>query len=151
MKQRSDAQWMVAGTITAPIAAVWKELIAISPGLSPAEKSILTYNDPPPHFTTTVGKSGEGRIHIAVNTPQRSIVVEGEWWYRGMYTVEPHVLGSLLRYRVYNIAPGVGWWAAQLVQGPAHARAMPGQFQQLLTTIGNNLGAATHLVSRLTK
>jgi hypothetical protein len=26
-------------------------------------------------------------------------------------------MGSLLAYRVYNIAPGIGWWAAQLVQG----------------------------------
>jgi hypothetical protein len=46
---------------------------------------------------------------------------------------------------VYNVAPGVGWWLAQLFQGPEHARKMDVQLQALLRTIGNQLGCAVEM------
>lgn len=97
-------------------------------------------------FTLTRGKPGERRMYIEVNQQRHSMAVQGEWWYRGVISVEPHARGSLLVYRVYNIAPGAGWWAAQLVQGPSHARRMrETHLQPLLNAIGERLSCATHL------
>ncbi len=90
-------------------------------------------------LVTTLGTPDGGRQQIEVDVTRHSIAVAGEWWYRGVYTVEPHAQDSLLVYRVYNIAPGIGWWVAQLVQGPQHARSMRQHLEPLLRLVGERL------------
>jgi hypothetical protein len=95
---------------------------------------------------STAGKHGEGRISLEVDKKQHRAAIQGEWWYRGVYAIDPHARGSLLVYQVYNIAPGVSWWLAQVFQGPEHARKMDAQLQQtLLRTIGDQLGCVGEL------
>ncbi len=146
MSSRSQAQWTVAGVVAAPIAQVWMALLADHPALSMEDKQVIARGDGPQPFTRTSGKAGEGRIYVTVDHKQHNIAVQGEWWYRGVHSVEPHAHGSLLVYRVYNVAPGIGWWAAQYAQGPAHARTMRAQLQDLLHTIGGHLHCDSQLV-----
>jgi hypothetical protein len=82
-----------------------------------------------------------------VDKVRHSIAVQGEWWYCGVHTVEPHPRGSLVVYNVYNIAPGIGWWGAQLVQGRENARTMKPQLQAGLDAIGAKLGCAVSKVA----
>jgi hypothetical protein len=96
-------------------------------------------------LTFTAGKSGEGKIFIEVDTKAHSIAVQGEWWYRGVYSVESHGRGSQVIYRIYNVAPGPGWWVARLVQGPHAARDMKPQFEKLLARLSNHLGASARI------
>jgi Polyketide cyclase / dehydrase and lipid transport. len=37
------------------------------------------------------------------------VAVQGDWWYRGEWTVSPHPDGSLLVHRVYNVAQWLRW------------------------------------------
>jgi hypothetical protein len=87
-----------------------------------------------------------------VDPKEHSLAVQGNWWYRGVYTVRACPQGSLIEYRVHNAAPR-GRWAVPLMQ-----RRLPGQMDRdlaaLLQTIGRHLdrpaypnpdrGAATH-------
>ena len=145
MSKRTLAGWTVAGTVAAPVAQVWDTLLAGTPLLSPADKQAAARAAGPEPFVAASAQPGEGRVEV--DTRGHRLTVQGEWWYRGEYTVEPHPRGSLVVYRVYNIAPGAGWWAAQLVQGPGHARTMRGHLHDLLRIIGDQLRCESRLVA----
>ena len=142
--RNSGAQWSVSGIVEAPVERVWDALVESNPYLSAADRATIAHSET---FTTSAGKPGEGRATVEVDRRRHQIAVQGEWWYRGVHSVEPHLRGSLVTYEVYNVAPGIGWWAAQLVQGRANARTMASQLQSLLNTIGQWLGCKVSLLS----
>ncbi len=145
MSTRTQAGWTVFGMVAAPVAQVWAVLLASTPLLSPADKQAAARAAGPEPFIAACAQPGGGRVEV---DPRRHrLAVQGEWWYRGEYTVEPHPRGSLVVYRVYNIAPGAGWWAAQLVQGPGHARTMRGHLHDLLQGIGDHLRCESSLLA----
>jgi hypothetical protein len=145
MSTRTQAGWTVSGMVAAPVAQVWAVLLASTPLLSPADKQAAARAAGPEPFIAACAQPGGGRVEV---DPRRHrLAVQGEWWYRGEYTVEPHPRGSLVVYRVYNIAPGAGWWAAQLVQGPGHARTMRAHLQELLQGIGDHLRCESSLLA----
>lgn len=137
--------WVVSGIVESPVAEVWRALIEINPTLSASDKAMILQSQDA-LFSKIYGKPGEGHVHIEVDPTAHSIAEQGEWWYRGVTTVEQHPKGSLVTNRVYNIAPGIGWWAAQWVQGAQHARIMPTAHQQLLDAIAAQLGYKVHLI-----
>ena len=145
MSKRTQAQWTVAGIVAAPVDQVWATLLAGTPLLSPADKQAAARAVGPEPFVATSAQPGGGRVEV--DPRQHRLAVQGEWWYRGEYTVEPHPRGSLVVYRVYNIAPGAGWWVAQLVQGPGHARTMRGHLHDLLQGIGDHLRCESSLLA----
>ncbi len=145
MNKRMQSQWSASGILEAPLDKVWEKLLDTFPMLSSQERSELERAGSPDVLKMSAGKHGEGRIHLEVDKNRHQVAVQGEWWYRGVYTLTPHTRGSLLVYQVYNVAPGVGWWLAQLFQGPEHARKMDAQLQALLRTIGNQLGCAAEM------
>jgi hypothetical protein len=145
MSTRTQAGWTVSGMVAAPVAQVWAVLLASTPLLSPADKQAAARAAGPEPFIAACAQPGGGRVEV---DPRRHrLAVQGEWWYRGEYTVEPHPRGSLVVYRVYNIAPGAGWWAAQLVQGPGHARTMRRHLHDLLQGIGDHLRCESSLLA----
>ena len=140
MNKRSQPQWMAAGIVEAPVEKVWKVLLEINPLLSEADKQAIASQDAPLHTTSPVGK-------LEVNKQKYRITLEGAWWYRGTHSVEADVRGSQVVYGIYNIAPGVGWWMAQRVQGPQAARDMEKQLHDLLLAIGNQLECKAYLLA----
>ena len=144
--RRGERAWRVAGVIEAPPEHVWEALLESSESLSEAEKAELKSEQGSACYETSVGKPGEGRMYLEVNRLQRSIAIQGEWWYRGVTSVKPDNRGSILSYEVFNVAPGVGWWVAQLVQGPQHARQMQRVLHEQLATIGRRLGCKSYLL-----
>ena len=145
MNKRMQSPWSASGLVEAPLDDVWEQLLDTFPMLSSQQRSELERAGSPDVLKMSAGKHGEGRIHLEVDTKRHQVAVQGEWWYRGVYTLTPHPRGCLLVYQVYNVAPGVGWWLAQLFQGPQHARKMDAQLQALLRTIGNQLGCAVEM------
>ena len=63
--------------------------------------------------------------------------VSSHWWYRGVYTVREDPRGSLVEYRVHNIATR-GRWAVPLMQRRL-PRDMRRDLATLLQTIGQHL------------
>ena len=141
MSQRSQVQWVASGVVEAPVERVWDQVLATMPGLPGA----VTRAGARGLERVATGSAGAGKISFEIDHQRHSIAAEGEWWYRGVYAVTPHARGSLVTYSVSNIAPGIGWWAAQLVQGPGHARDMRTQLAQRLDEIGRRLECNAYL------
>jgi hypothetical protein len=133
--------WTVSGVVEAPVEKVWPLLMDSFSTIGVDRKAVEAYSGPQP-YVTYLGKPGNGKITIEVDKVRHSIATQGEWWYRGVHTVEPHPRGSRVIYCVYNIAPGMGWWIAQLVQGRENAARMKGQLQSMLDAIGKQLSCA---------
>lgn len=140
MNQRTQSPWSVSGILEAPLDQVWEVLFDTLPGLPSQVRRELERDGHPEVLTMSAGSPGEGRIHLKVDKRQYRVAIQGEWWYRGEYSLTQHPHGCLLVYQVYNIAPGTSWWLAQLFQGPQHARKMETQLQTLLRSIGEQLG-----------
>ena len=148
MQDTTQAKWTLRGVIEAPVSQVWETLLEGAAGLTPADRQQIAREVGPQRFTNTSGPGG-GKLYVAVDKQRHTLALQGEWWYRGVYTVEPHAQGSLLVYRVYNIAPGPGRWLVPLVHRAQNYDAqIRRQFQQMLQAIGARLGCATHLATQ---
>lgn len=141
MSRQSQVQWATSGVVEAPVERVWDQVLATTPGL-PTAGTRAGARAP---YRVATGSAGAGKVIFEIDPQRCSIAAEGEWWYRGVYAVTPHTRGSLVTYSVYNIAPGIGWWAAQFIQGPGHARDMRTQLAQRLDEIGRRLGCKAYL------
>jgi hypothetical protein len=136
MANRAKPQWSVTGLVEAPVEKVWQ--------------AVLEAN----HLTDIVRNARQTPIitedehagRTEIDPQKHTVLRQGHWWYRGIHSVEAHPRGSLIRYDVWNIAPGVGWWAAQMVQGPQHAREMQGIMRESLQMIGKRLGCRAELM-----
>jgi len=62
-------------------------------------------------IVTPAPPSGTAHAHPApkVEAIDGGVAVQGDWWYRGEWTVSPHPEGSLLVHRVYNVAQWLRW------------------------------------------
>src|SRR5439155_3722729 len=133
--------WLATGVVEAPVHAVFAALLAVGPAPiarhDPARNTdahadsdgVLRYPAPigDPAYTVTV----------EVDPNRHTLAIQGHWWYRGVYTVRECPRGSLVEYRVHNIATR-GRWAVPLMQRrlPHHMRR---DLTALLQTIGRHL------------
>jgi hypothetical protein len=139
-------QWLATGVVEAPVNAVFAALLAVGPvagahhnpahntNASEDSDAVLRYQTPignPPHTAT-----------IEVDQKRHTLAIQGHWWYRGVYTVREDPRGSLIEYRVYNIAT-LGRWAVPLMQ-----RRLPHDMRRdlatLLQTIARHLDRPAH-------
>jgi hypothetical protein len=123
----------VAGVIEAPVTAVFGELTGM---LLPGDRRTgrFTVEDLPGHTSTA-------------EVTEHTVSLQGGWWYRGEWSVEPHPEGALLVHRVFNVARWVRWgvpMANRFFIGFA-GRTRQG-FTESLTRLGGRLGCATRLV-----
>jgi len=86
----------------------------------------------------TVTRDGS-RMTVVVDRAARSVSQQGEWWYRGVTSVEPDPRGSVLVHRIFNVAPGNRWAVRFVSRGPLNAA--PAQFAEHLHAIARELGA----------
>jgi hypothetical protein len=80
------------------------------------------------------------RITVTVDRAARSVTQQGEWWYRGVTSVEPDQRGSQVVHRIFNIAPGHRWAVRMVSRGPLHAA--PTAFATQLEQLSRELGVA---------
>jgi len=110
--------WLAIGVVEAPVGDAFDALLAVGPGSTDAGS-----------YTPTV----------EVDRTRHTLAVQGHWWYRGVYTVREHPRGSLVEYRVHNIA-NRGRWMVPLMQ-----RRLPDQMRRdladLLQRIARHLEA----------
>jgi hypothetical protein len=140
MNHRTQAQWSVTGVVEAPPDQAWQALLDTLPMISPQTRRELARDASPDFVKMLVENPGGGHSQLEVNKRQHRVAIQGEWWYRGVYSLTPHPQGCLLVYQVYNVAPGMSWWLARVVQGPQHARKMKAELQALLRAISDALG-----------
>jgi hypothetical protein len=85
------------------------------------------------------------RITVTIDRADRSVALQGEWWYRGVTSVEPDPRGSQVVHRVFNVAEGNGWAVRFASRGPL--RAAPGRFAEEVRLIGEVLCVKTWVVT----
>jgi hypothetical protein len=85
------------------------------------------------------------RITVRVDRRARSVSLQGEWWYRGVTSVEPGPGGSRVVHRVFNVAEKNGWAVRFVSRGPLNAA--PASFAEIVHGLGEQLGVATRVVS----
>jgi hypothetical protein len=71
--------------------------------------------------------------HSIVDEASRTVIVQGDWWYRGEYRVRPEPAGTVVEYEIVNVAPT--WHRAGPIAGRAVVRSAPSEFQALLTKL----------------
>jgi len=81
-------------------------------------------------------------ITVTLDRAARSVTQQGEWWYRGVTSVEPDDRGSLVLYRIFNVAPGHRWAVRFVSRGPL--AAAPTAFAKLLGGLGEQLDCAAY-------
>jgi hypothetical protein len=134
-------QWQATGVVQAPVDAVFAALLRVGP-------AAVTHHDPA-HDTNDRADSDSvlrypapigdptDTVTVEVDQHRHTLAVQGHWWYRGVYTVRECPRGSLVEYRVHNVATR-GRWAVPLMQRrlPHHMRR---DLAALLQIIGRHL------------
>jgi hypothetical protein len=126
----------VAGVVSAPAAPVRDALArALLPGRRPDLRGRFSHEDAPGHTST-------------VEATDTMIAIQGGWWYRGEWTVEPHPSGTLVVHRVYNVAQwmrwGVGLANRFFIGFPARTRAA---FSAILEKLSKELGVPAEVTT----
>ena len=84
------------------------------------------------------------RITVTVDRAARSVSEQGEWWYRGVTTVEPDPRGSQVVHQIFDVAPGNRWAVRFVSRGPL--LAAPAAFADQIAAVGRTLGCAAWVV-----
>ncbi|TYB55998.1 hypothetical protein FXF51_45090 [Nonomuraea sp. PA05] len=111
----------VAGIVEAPAGRVWAALAA---ELLPGDRRSAVEDAP--------------TVEVAGHT----ISVQGGWWYRGEWSVEPHPQGALVVHRVFNVAEWMRWavpLANRMFAGFAETTRQA--FGELLANVGRRAQA----------
>ena len=130
--------------IEAPPDEVAKILLDVRPGgRSPiATRGQVAETDPGDDFVVVQDGS---RLTVSVDRARRTVALQGEWWYRGVTSVEPGPGGSRVVHRVFNVAEKNGWVVRFVSRGPLNAA--PASFAEIVHGLGEQLGVATRVVS----
>jgi hypothetical protein len=133
-------QWLATGVVEAPVEAVFAALLAVGPAAiahrdDPADADgLLRYEAP-------IGDTPNA-VTVEIDQNRHTLAVQGRWWYRGVYAVREHPRGSLIEYRVHNVATR-GRWAVPLMQ-----HRLPHQMRRdlaaLLQAISEYLGCPAY-------
>jgi hypothetical protein len=130
------------GVVEAPPDAVAGILLDVRPGgRSPLAATGVA--DPAGGDVFTVTKNGS-KLTVAVDRDALMVTVKGEWWYQGVTTVTPDERGSLVVYRIFNVATGQGWAVRFVSRGPLNAA--PADFAAQLATLGTELHCKAYAV-----
>lgn len=84
------------------------------------------------------------RMTVSVDRAARSVALQGEWWYRGVTSVEPDPRGSRVVHRIFNVAQGNGWAVRFVSRGPLNAA--PRSFAETVRSLGERLGVAAWVI-----
>jgi len=129
--------------IEAPPDEVAKILLDVRPGgRSPiAAHGEVAETDPGDDFVVVQDGS---RLTVSVDRARRSVTLQGEWWYRGVTSVEPDPRGSRVVHRIFNVAPGHGWAVRFVARGPVNSA--PRAFAETVHRLGELLGVSAWVV-----
>jgi hypothetical protein len=135
----------LAGIVGANENRVWDALLETSPYLTPQMREMIAGSHGMVRFP---GRPADGRaetspvsgVNVEADQDRHLLAISGQWWFRGVYSMSPQGPDTMLRYQVFNVAPGATRWLVPLVAGPALRASARPQFEQTLTAIGSLLG-----------
>ena len=135
----------LTGIVEADEKRVWGALLETSPYLTPRMREMITGSHGVLRFPARP-EDGQAEtspvpgVNVEADDDSHALAISGQWWFRGVYSMIPQGPDTLLRYQVFNAAPGATRWLVPLVAGPALRTSARPQFDQTLTAIGSLLG-----------
>ncbi|GAA2641173.1 hypothetical protein [Paractinoplanes durhamensis] len=127
----------LTAVVEAPPERVAEILLDVRPG---GRSPVVTGGDGDEFVLTDRGS----RITVTVDRQARSVSRQGEWWYRGVTSVEPDPRGSRVVHRIFNVAEKNGWAVRWVARGPLNAA--PAAFAETVAGLGEQLGVAAWVV-----
>ena len=86
------------------------------------------------------------RLTVTVDRAARSVTMQGEWWYRGVTSVEPDPRGAQVVHQIFNVAKGNGWAVRFVSRAPVNAA--PAAFLAQIEQLGRELNCAAWVIER---
>jgi len=153
--------WSAAAVVEAPVDDVADLVLRAEAGEVDADSFILPHTEVTSGLVLTGGPVRFGVVprglsaptmFIEVDRPRRILAVEGRWWFRGVYSFEPHPNGTLVVYRVYDIARTVRWLVPllhlqQRLSGTLDGDGIQLQVHAFVSRIGQRLGCGVRLAT----
>jgi hypothetical protein len=142
----------LTGVVSADEERVWVGLLETSPYLTPRMREMITGSHGVLRFPA-VPADGQTEtspvpgVNVEAEGGSHTLAVSGQWWFRGVYSMIPQGPETLLRYQVFNAAPGATRWLVPLVAGQTLRASARPQFEQPLTAIGSLLGCPARLAN----
>jgi hypothetical protein len=127
----------LTAVVEAPPEQVAEILLDVRPG---GRSPVVTGGEGDEFVITDRGS----RITVTVDRSARSVSQQGEWWYRGVTSVEPDPLGSRVVHRVLNVADKNGWAVRWVSRGPL--AAAPASFAETVRSLGEQLGVSARVI-----
>jgi hypothetical protein len=140
----------LTGIVSADEERVWAALLEASPYLTPRMREMITGSHGVLRFPA-VPADGQTEtspipgVNVEADEDSHTLAISGQWWFRGVYSMIPQGPETLLRYQVFNAAPGATRWLVPLVAGPALRASARPQFEQTLYAISSLLGCPARL------
>ena len=142
----------LTGVVGADEERVWGALLEASPYVTPRMREMITGSHGVLRFTA-VPADGQPEtspvpgVNVEADNDSHTLAISGQWWFRGVYSVIPQGPDTLLRYQVFNAAPGATRWLVPLVAVPALRASARPQFEQTLAAISSLLGCPSRLAN----
>jgi hypothetical protein len=130
------------GVVEAAPDAVADVLLDVRPGgRSPLVTAGTVESSDGDEYVVTLDGS---RLTVTVDRAARSVTMQGEWWYRGVTSVEPDPRGAQVVHQIFNVAQGNGWAIRFVSRGPVNAA--PAAFLAQLEQLGGALHCAAWVI-----
>jgi hypothetical protein len=84
------------------------------------------------------------RLTVTVDRAAREVVVQSEWWYRAVTSVQPDPRGAQVVHQVFDVAEGNRWAIRFVSRGPLNAA--PAAFRSHLEHLGRLLHCAAWVI-----
>jgi hypothetical protein len=140
----------LTGIVGAEEDRVWNALLETSPYLTPRMREMIAGSRGMLRFPARQAE-GDAQaspvpgVNVEADGGRHTLAISGQWWFCGRYSMSPQGPGTLLRYQVFNVAPGLTRWLVPLVAGPALRASARPQFERALTAIGSLLGCPARI------
>jgi hypothetical protein len=130
------------GVVEAAPDAVADVLLDVRPGgRSPLARAGTIEEEDGDEFVLSISGS---RITVTVDRPARTVAQQGEWWYRGVTSVQPDPRGAQVVHQIFNVAGGHRWAVQFVSRGPLNAA--PAAFAAQIAALGAELHCAAWVV-----
>jgi hypothetical protein len=153
--------WSAAGVVEAPVGDVADLVLRAEAGEVDRDSWILLHTQAgrglaltggPDRFGVVPGGGSAPSMFLEVDRPGRTLTVQGRWWFRGVYSLEPHPNGTLVVYRVYDIAATARWMVPLVLlqyrlSGTLDGSRVQSQVQAFVAWVGRRLGCGARLAT----
>ncbi len=117
----SDKNWVLTAIVEAPPDSVFQRIVALK------QQEVKMFGS-------------DYKDALTIDEAHLTITLTGHWWYQGVHSVRPHPKGSLVTYKVNNVAQVARTLA--FLHRPSFVKQMRQEFERMLQQVGSQIGCS---------